>query len=141
MFEVATTIIELVANLLDPGAYVAGVVANIRGCRRARAGASDEAHADDDTGDLQVRIGIVGPGKVPAYRIERVDDGQATEEVFGAFDGVRHEPLRERYKEATWHGTWSGEATRATDVERLMVVLRRSGKASGIPVRSAQRSQ
>jgi hypothetical protein len=127
MFEVATSLTELIPNLLDPLAYVLGILGNVYGYRKmagALSKAADSSPAGEDEASLLVRIGLAGPGQVPRYRIET--DGA---EVVGVFDGRNHEAVE---AERARRVRWGDKPIPAGDVENLAVVLRWLGTTGNI---------
>lgn len=120
MFEVATSLTELIPNLLDPLAYVVGILGNIYGYRKM----AKAAPLTDEEAPLLVRIGLAGPGQVPRYRIER--DGA---EVVAVFDGRNHEEVE---AERARRVRWADKPMPAGDVENLAVVLRWLGTTGNV---------
>ena len=132
MFEVASTILDLITNLLDPMGYVVGVIANLQGCHMM----TQRAVATSRRGDgpvLQVRIQMVDCGRVPDYRIEYVDRRDPDNpKVVCTFDGATHTPLTDLRPKSIDCDAWSDTPTPAADVEKLLVILRRFGGRAGI---------
>jgi len=135
MYEVASTILELIGNLLDPMAYVIGVMANLNDCDLLRMA---DASLRDGRVALQVRIQLVDGGRVPDYRIEIADPRDPNERrIIGVFDGLTHSPPVDSRPKSIDPGRWSDIATPAEDAEKLMVILRRYGGTVGIgPIRT-----
>jgi hypothetical protein len=120
MFEVATSLTELIPNLLDPLTYVLGILGNVYGYRKM----AQSFSAPADESPLQVRIGLARPGQVPRYRIENSEA-----EVVGVFDGRNHTVVK---AEEVRRDLWGDRPVPATDVENLAVVLRWLGTVGNV---------
>ena len=84
-----STIKTVLGSLEKPETYVCTVLENIHACRKAAG-----------TDHVQVRIGIMGTGKLPNHRIDFVD-ADGAKQCFGAFDG-KHPFKDVDIQEATW---------------------------------------
>ena len=75
--------------------------------------------ATRDHGDIAVRLGITGTGKIPNYRIETIGNGKP---LF-AVDGATHERWPDDYGFAQ-PGNWSAIATSYAEVRALLGEMR-----------------
>jgi hypothetical protein len=74
------TIADIVGRLNKPMEYVRSVLEHMWECRR-------------EFGSASVRIGVMGEGRAPNYRLEYAKEGMSHAAVFKAYNGLSHKPI------------------------------------------------
>lgn len=102
----AATVGDVVNSLIKPEDYLRGIIGKLYDFKKS--------------GPLFVRIGVQGEGKIPNYRIEYEEEGQAyPPPVLGSFKGSNHSPLVDD-DDVLMHSNWS---TAKSTFEEVTAVL------------------
>src|SRR5271165_1748191 len=108
-----STIVDVCASAIAGGErtqkeeYVRRVLGHMSACRRKNR-------------DANVRIGIIGEGKSPNYRIEW--GNESCPEIFGVFRGIGHVAFED--ESALQQLTWSRKTASFIEVQALLGRLR-----------------
>jgi hypothetical protein len=127
-----STLADIVGKLNKPGEFVRRVLERLHECKRVHDSAS-------------VRLGIMGRGRAPNYRIEYPEHDQILNEqsiaVFGVFNGLSHKEIEDLGfpdlavlfdpdappgpERMLRYGHWSSKTMGLDDVARLLGELRK----------------
>ncbi len=103
--EANVTLRDLVGKLNDPVAFIRGVIGVMHETKK-------------EHGDVVVRLGLTGTGKLPNYRLDSAVTGQPIQ----AFDGNGHGAWKGE-EDFTAPTNWSTEAMTRTEVEDVLAEL------------------
>lgn len=103
--------------LTNKVAYVVGVFHQMHECNR-------------DNGSAYVRIGVMGAGKSPHYRVEYDVVGQASPiAIHGSYDGRNHRDLVD--EDQLRDANWSSQRMNFDEVRELLAEVRPPKKVNG----------
>ena len=105
------TIATVLPTLTRPENYITSVLGHMFACKR-------------EQGTASVRIGAMGEGKTPHYKVEYVVPGQKYPyPIFGVFDGRNHKPLVD--EDALRDEHWSLQTLGIEEVQAVLGAVRK----------------